>query len=496
MLRCVTEDNKSLIATMCEEQSTRNLSRADRLFCPNCGGLVQYNKGRVKSSYFSHKSVECEYIGSEPETADHRKGKALLYDWLKQNFPTASVEYEVHIPQTGQIADVYVEHKDGMTWAFEFQHSNIPVTDWELRHTLYESVGIQDFWFFDKKTFMKFSSARDHTDARKRSELEKTVYNKTGFVYFLDLVSSKVTIDFEFTTHTSYTVIYGKRRPQDFTYHDPKDHSVDLSSLRARKSVDFEYSELVCDSLEDKMERRLGYVYYLLDRKHRQELEKRYDAQMRILLPFSIDTYGQEFGKRLRSILSDVNGVLSYRETYIDEEDERFDNGLADLKEDVLNLGAEEFLIKHKQLVDVSLRNVQEYQELKESEDVSLKVLTRETYASSLTSASFLKEQGTSSLKEFLLAKHHDRVILVEYVWEFHRDTLEALTKWRREFVNDNLSEINYRLKTWEQKPTALDYAMEYRDLQSVVEIEECVQQIKDKILNYNPFSEELDWEL
>ncbi|MGX4585813.1 competence protein CoiA [Paenibacillus chitinolyticus] len=496
----MTEDNKSLIATICEEKSTRSLSRADKLFCPNCGGLVQYNKGKIRSSYFSHKSVECEYIGSEPETADHRKGKALLYDWLKKNFPTAYIEYEVHIPQSGQIADVYVRHKEGkftgMTWAFEFQHSNIPATDWELRHNLYESVGIQDFWFFDKKTFMKFSGARDHTDARRRSELEKTVYNKTGFVYFMDLESSKVTIDFEFTTRTSYSVIHGKKRPQEFTYHDPKEHSVELTSLRVRKSVDFEYSALVCDSLEVKMERRLRYVYSLLVRKHRHELEKRYNAQLRILLPLTIDTYGQEFGKRLKSLLSDVNGILSYRDWYIDEEDERFDKDLADLKEDILNLGAEEFLIKHKQLVDVSLRNVQEYEELKESEDVSFKVLTKETYASSLTNVSFLKAQGTSSLKEFLLSKHHDKVVLVEYVWQNHRDTLEALTKWRREFVNDKLSEINYRLRTWEQKPTALDYAMEYRGLHSVVEIDDSVQQIKDKILNYNPFSEEPDWEI
>lgn len=32
MLRCVTEDNQSLIATYCEETSTRTLSRTDKLF--------------------------------------------------------------------------------------------------------------------------------------------------------------------------------------------------------------------------------------------------------------------------------------------------------------------------------------------------------------------------------------------------------------------------------------------------------------------------------
>ncbi|MGF6354097.1 competence CoiA-like predicted nuclease [Paenibacillus sp. 4624] len=85
MLRCITDDNKTLIATSCETETTRALSRAHKLFCPNCKNLVQYNKGRVKSSYFSHINLECQYIGSEPETQSHIKGKELLFNWLKKN---------------------------------------------------------------------------------------------------------------------------------------------------------------------------------------------------------------------------------------------------------------------------------------------------------------------------------------------------------------------------------------------------------------------------
>ncbi|MEC0105346.1 competence protein CoiA family protein [Paenibacillus taichungensis] len=271
MLRCVTEDNQSLIATYCEETSTRTLSRTDKLFCPNCRGTVTFNKGKVKLPYFSHKSVECEYVGSEPETADHLKGKALLYDWLQQKFPKASVEYEVYQPQTGQIADVYVDHENGefagQTWAFEFQHSNISAADWESRHNLYESVGIQDFWFFDKKKFMKYSKARDHTDARLRSELEKKVFNTTGFVYFLDLDSSEVSIDFGFTNRPSSNLFNGRWRTQEYIYHEPQEHSVFLSFLKARKSVNFDYSALVCDTLEAQMEIRLKYVAFVAYRE-------------------------------------------------------------------------------------------------------------------------------------------------------------------------------------------------------------------------------------
>ncbi len=50
-----------------------------------------------------------------------------MYNWLKGKFPNPFVEFEVYIPTTRQIADIYVEHQDGeyegMKWAFEFQHS-------------------------------------------------------------------------------------------------------------------------------------------------------------------------------------------------------------------------------------------------------------------------------------------------------------------------------------------------------------------------------------
>lgn len=49
--------------------------------------------------------------------------------WLKALFPTAFIEYEVLIPETGQIVDIYVKHEDGklagLVWAFKFQHSKI-----------------------------------------------------------------------------------------------------------------------------------------------------------------------------------------------------------------------------------------------------------------------------------------------------------------------------------------------------------------------------------
>ncbi|MBW3216530.1 hypothetical protein KZC64_23505, partial [Salmonella enterica subsp. enterica serovar Javiana] len=126
-----------------------------------------------------------------------------------------------YIPETKQIADILVVHKEeleGVRWAFEFQHSPLLSTDWEKRHNLYETAGIQDFWILDRAKFMKFSQAKDITDARLRKDLETTIYNKTGLCYFLDLSTSELTIDFEFTTSYETRIIRRREIKTPYIY--------------------------------------------------------------------------------------------------------------------------------------------------------------------------------------------------------------------------------------------------------------------------------------
>ncbi|XKE55707.1 hypothetical protein LG321_19985 [Sutcliffiella horikoshii] len=143
-----------------------------------------YKKGKVMRAHFAHNKSECVVTYHEPETDSHINGKEILYNWIKNKFPDADVQYEVYIPETKQIADVFVKHSvqgmEGVRWAFEFQHSPLSSVDWEKRHELYESEGIQDFWILDKAKYMKFSTAQGIKDARLRRELEKTIFDKTG----------------------------------------------------------------------------------------------------------------------------------------------------------------------------------------------------------------------------------------------------------------------------------------------------------------------------
>lgn len=479
MLRCITEDNKSLIATTCESESTRSLSRAHKLFCPNCKGVVKYNKGIVKSSYFSHVNLECEYIGSEPETSSHIKGKEILYGWLKTNFPNAYVEYEVHIPSTGQIVDVYVKHNDGdfagLIWAFEFQHSKISSTSWQERHELYKSAGIQDFWILDKATFMKFSTARGATDARLRKDLEKTIFDDTGLCYFLDLETFELTIDFNFRIETSYVDIGRRKRvEQSLIYHDPKQHSAKLNSIRIRMNQEFRYCVLVCGELEKYMEPRLSSILEKLrqaeEDRIRQELSKRAVE----LIIFSRGNFGDDFADRFKEIIPKNN---------------------EELRDDVLTLSNSDFFAKYSSVVDMYISNLKEYAFLKESTELVPRYLCTVCRPWEFVMIKHLREQGSLSLEEHLAGKYQKSISLVQYVFDKYKSILEHLPKRRKEWVNERLYDVNWKLKCYESDPDEIDYAIQYGKLESTEEVDYYIQQVDEKIVNYKPTFDIEGWD-
>jgi competence protein CoiA len=470
LLRCITEGDKSLIATTCEPESTRALSREHKLFCPNCKGVVQYNKGKVKRSYFSHINLECDYIGSEPETPSHIKGKELLYNWLKTKFPTAYVEYEVHIPETGQIADVYVKHNEGnlagLVWAFEFQHSKIQTTAWEERHALYASAGIQDFWVLDKAKFMRFSNAKGVTaGARLRKDLEKTIFNRTGLCYFLDLETSELTIDFDFETRTSYVDIgRSKKVEQSHIYHDPENHSAPLDTMRIRMNQKYRHCVLVCADLEKLMEPRLRDIVEKLSQAEEVTIREELNKRARELIEFARESYGDDFVNRFKVIISENK---------------------EELRSDLLALDNDTFFAKHKPVVETSLSNLREYASLKKNTELIPRYLLTLAYSGDFNRVKYLQEQGSLSLEDHLRAKYKDRIFLVQYVYDKYKPVLEFFPTRRKDWVNEKLEEINWKLKTYAKEPDVIDYAIKYGDLNSTEEVDCHIQQVEEKIINY-----------
>lgn len=477
MLRCITVDKETLIASNCEKELIKRLSKEKQLFCPNCKSTVIFKSGKVKRPHFAHYESECVITNYEPETASHLKGKQVLYEWLKKKFPAADVEYEVYIPETNQIADIFVEHAEegmeGLRWAFEFQHSPLTSTDWETRHELYKSQGIQDFWVLDKAKYMKFSKAQDITDARKRNELERTIYNKTGLCYFLDLESSELTIDFNFTTSWHTTIVRGVKRQNQYTYHSPIHHSTNIDQVRVRMNDEFKHGVLIYPEIESHMEERLSWVLAFLrgerERKAEQELQEK--AKEKRL--FAKRKYGEE----------QTEVIWQFMKSNRDE-----------LTDDVRHLSAEEFFAKYEPLFGKLQLDIEEYKTLKDSEDLVNRLIESLIYETDLFSLTFLTEQGSRSLEEYLRTIHQEKIDVVTYVYHTYKKDLEKLASMNFRAIKRDLDKIRPIITPWESNPTAIDYAIRYKRLETREAADEYMKQVKEQIIDYNPFASMEDW--
>ncbi|MEH6868057.1 competence protein CoiA [Priestia megaterium] len=471
MIRCINEEEETLYASNCEEVLTRKLSREKKLFCPNCKINVTFKKGKVKSAHFAHRDSDCVVNHSEPETNSHIKGKEILYSWVKENYPTAFVEYEYPIAETGQIADVYVKHNEGelkdVKWAFEFQHSKLSSTDWETRHNLYESAHIQDFWILDKAKFMKFSTAQGITDARLRKDLESTIFSKTGVCYFLDLESKAMTIDFKFISSWESRVVDRIERKTEYIYHHPIQHSAHINKVRIRMNEEFKHGVLVFDAVEEQMEPTLSSILAGLRRKLEEKLKQELKEQA-----FKKKAYAETIYNT-----NEVEIIWSFMQRNKEL-----------IKDDIRGLSEPEFFQKYNDYITKVFANLTELKALEQSNELLKKLLRKLVYSSDIDKISFIDSQGKKSLEDYLKNKHEDKVAIVDYAYKTHGEVLEKLVPYNPKYIYDELSKIRYFLTTWEERPTAVDYAIEYRECKSKDEVDGYIEQILKKIINRDPF--------
>lgn len=437
--------------------------------------------------HFAHHDSTCPNANTEPETAAHLQGKKILYEWLSRTYPDAYVEYEEHIVETGQIADVYVEHSEegmeGLRWAFEFQNSPLSPTDWESRHELYKSQGIQDFWILNKATYMKFSKAQDITDARLRNDLEKTIYNKTGLCYFLDVESSELTIDFEFTTSWVTKVVKGYERKNEYTYHRPIHHTVPLEQVKIRMNDEFKHGVLVYSEVESQMEERLNRILAILRgakaKKEEQELQEK-AKELKLLIQ---KNYGDEQTEVIWQFMK------RNKEVWVDNEEH-----LTELTHDIRQLTKEEFLTKYEAIFEKLLVNLEEYTAISDSENLEDTTLGSLSYETDLFSLSFLEKQGSHSLKDYLMDIHQEKVTIVTYVYDTYKKDLEKLATMNFRAIKPDIEKIRSILIPWGSNPTATDYAIRYGRLDTVEEADAYMKQIKEKIIYHNPSADFEDW--
>jgi hypothetical protein len=147
MLVAYGPDNRPVVAEETPLEQLQEWSHGRELHCPNCRGVVFVRGGPGKRAqlHFAHQKGECAW-STEAESVRHMRGKVVLAQWLREQFPQAAITLEERLPEPNRIADIFVAHADGQRWAVEFQCAPLDLGEWQHRHNAYRNANIVDIW--------------------------------------------------------------------------------------------------------------------------------------------------------------------------------------------------------------------------------------------------------------------------------------------------------------------------------------------------------------
>lgn len=147
MLVAYGPEGQTVTAEETPTEQVRAWSHERLLYCPNCRGIVHVRGGADKRTqlHFAHQKGECAW-STETESVRHARGKVVLAQWLRDQFPGATITLEERLPEPNRIADVFVIHANGQRWAVEFQCAPLDIEEWRKRHAAYHAANITDIW--------------------------------------------------------------------------------------------------------------------------------------------------------------------------------------------------------------------------------------------------------------------------------------------------------------------------------------------------------------
>ncbi|WP_088363041.1 competence protein CoiA [Bacillus cereus] len=475
MQRCINEDGVTLLASACEEVETRKLSRAKKLSCPYCKDPVEYCRGDIKKAYFRHPKSDCKADDYEnEETENHKKGKEILYKWLKNKYNSAIVKMEKYIKDTKQIADIIVIHKDGeyegQKWAFEFQHSNLSQRKWIERHNLYQEANIKDFWILDAEIFLLYyiSEGDKFKNARNNKALQKVIFSTTGFCYLLNISNRELTIDYNFINKklSPPNQKSGYYSPNDYTFHSPLKHSSKLEVIEFKYDKEFELLAMYYDGIGREF-----------DEKFESKIRTLQEEKQRIWRENLVNKANQKIQfanlKCSESITSCLSGFIKIN--------------IRTIQDDIFNISDDMFLEKYKKYAQRLQEYGVEMSGWENSDDTAEQILYRLSNntddKNEIRSLEFL-DKNKSSIKEHCYKKYADKIEIVNYVIQEYGNTLEKLSVRDPIKINKWLTKLHrkaFLLTPPKPNPTMFDYAFEYRNIGSKENADEILKVIREE---------------
>lgn len=164
-----------------------------KLICEECGREVQLRVNDIKKRvpHFSHKITDekCPFSSDAiRESEEHKKGKMLLYNYLKERYLGTNPIVNYRFPNRRR-ADLYIEFNNGDKLAIEYQRTELDILDWQERHEEYTKSNINVLWLL---------SGKEEKLKLKEKQIEITFFQQIMLneldkvVVYLDVDTSKV----------------------------------------------------------------------------------------------------------------------------------------------------------------------------------------------------------------------------------------------------------------------------------------------------------------
>ncbi len=163
----------------------RIAGQSGKLFCEECGSPVFLRAGEIKVPHFAHHSDQARdcYYEHIKESEEHRLGKFILYQYIKELYPDSNVQVNFRF-ENKRWADILVKFSDERLIVIEYQRKDVKALEWKERHEHYIRLGIPDIWILSSSDYAKGKEGRQD----KMNFFEELVLTRgnTDELYFLD----------------------------------------------------------------------------------------------------------------------------------------------------------------------------------------------------------------------------------------------------------------------------------------------------------------------
>ena len=131
----------------------------NELTCDDCGSPMDFRPGKgINAPHFAHKSnvVRDCFYDRVVETKEHKLAMEILNYYFRDKYPDTScyIKFNKKHPNDRR-SDIFIEFDTGENLAVEFQKTNLNWHEWELKHSDYVEMGINELWLLSTSVFKK-----------------------------------------------------------------------------------------------------------------------------------------------------------------------------------------------------------------------------------------------------------------------------------------------------------------------------------------------------